>query len=174
MEAPERRRGTMTNVVVSLRDARAIARYLGSECPDEAPVLRRLSRAIARANRALVPGRWFDGSDYRGLCHRRLWRGTEDLAAVVRDSPEPHSEGWCAFDPAYNPIASGPETGAEGRRLADRALARWAKRQGWRPAPKSAPKPTPGVVECSACGGFAKGRPEPRRTRATFRTQELP
>jgi hypothetical protein len=115
----------MTPVSLTLREAREIADYLAATGPagEIDPTVRRLARAIARANRALVPGRWRSHN-------ASSWRSWPDrsCAAMVTDMG-----GWCAYSDAGSTLASGPETGAEGRRLADAALAKWAKRQGWRP-----------------------------------------
>lgn len=124
------------DVVLSLRDARALLaddKAIGVDA-----VTRRLERAVRRAERELTPTRWRTSRDYS----RRDWPDRDGHCAAFAWGEPERGEGWKVYvnpppggwrDPAL--IASGPETGAEGRRLADRALSRWLKRRGvaWKP-----------------------------------------
>lgn len=92
---------------------------------------RRLERLIARANREMVPGcAYMVTLDHAApvVEWRRRW-ANHRLAALERAD-----DGWNVWTPDGTLFAGGPETGAEGRRKADAALRRWARRQGWRDA----------------------------------------
>ncbi len=119
-------------VTLSLKDARALLAAV-----EDAPEWRRLDRAIRRAERALTPGRWrtvHRCGRARGYRAVGIWWHAA-FAYDCEDDIQPGATGWNAQAVDGTLLGSGPETGAEGRRLADRALSRWLRRQGvtWTP-----------------------------------------
>lgn len=114
------------DMTLSLRDARALLETSGKPA---AATVRRLERAVRRAERELLPGRWA-AHEFYGDTWLRSWPAPSTTVAAWVDAG-----GWDVRTPDFALVASGPSTGAAGRQLADRALRRWLRRRGveWEP-----------------------------------------